>query len=261
MTPIKVLIVEDENIIALDLKRILTRAGYAVTGVANSGLEAFAAVAATPPEAILMDIGLSGDLDGIQTSQRILETLDVPIIFVTANSDLATVQKSQNANPFGYILKPFDEREISIVLQMALFKHKTDREVRESRQWLAATLRSISEGVIATTSTGEIKFMNLMAERLTGWKEAEAIGKPLIAVFNLINRQTRQTVEDPVARALRSKQAISFVNLTALTQKGGQEVAVDTFASPIINEKGAVEGVVLTFRQVSTKPQTNPHAS
>lgn len=253
MTPIKVLIVEDENIIALDLRRILTRSGYAVTGVANSGQEAIAAVAATPPDAILMDIGLTDDLDGIQTSEKILASHDVPIIFVTANSDLATVQKSQNANPFGYILKPFDEREIGIVLQMALFKHQAEREVRESRRWLSATLRSISEGLIATTSTGEVKFMNPMAERLTGWKETEARSKPLSEVFNLINRQTRQPVEDPVARALRSKQAISFVNLTALTQKSGQEIAVDTFASPIISETGTIEGVVLTFRQILPK--------
>jgi len=249
MTQTQVLIVEDENIIALDLQRIVTRAGYAVSAVANSGAEAIAAVAATPPDAVLMDIGLSGEMDGIQTSQRILDQLNVPIIFVTANSDLATVRKSQNANPFGYVLKPFDEREIGIVLEMALFKHRADQEVKESRRWLSAILCSIGEGVIATDADGVVKFMSPAAERLTGWKESEAISRALQDVFRLINKETRQPAENPVERTLREKQATGFVNMTLLIQKDGGEVAVNAFTAPMMDAHGKIEGVVLTFQR------------
>jgi PAS domain S-box-containing protein len=249
MTPTNVLIVEDENIIALDLKRILIRSGYAVSHIANSGDEALAAVAAAPPDAVLMDIGLSGTMDGIQTSQRILEQFDIPIIFVTANSDLATVRKSQNANPFGYVLKPFDEREIGIVMEMAFFKHRADMEVKESRRWLSAILCSIGEGVIATDANGMIKYMNPTAERLTGWKESEAISRALHNVFPLVNKETRQAAENPADIALRENQATASVNMTLLIQKGGGEIAVNAFASPIMDAKGKIEGAVLTFHK------------
>ncbi|MBI4630791.1 MAG: response regulator [Chloroflexi bacterium] len=244
MTPANVLIVEDENIIALDLKRILIRSGYAVSHIANSGDEALAAVAAAPPDAVLMDIGLGGEMDGIQTSQHILEQIDIPIIFVTANSDLATVRKSQNANPFGYVLKPFDEREISIVLEMAFFKHQADKEVKESRRWLSAILQSIGEGVIATDP---------IALRLTGWKEAEASGRLLPEVFNVIYRETRQAIDNPVESAQHNKQALSYANLTVLMQKDGGEIPIDIFVSPITDDKANLNGVVLTFRKTPGK--------
>ncbi|MBI5053387.1 MAG: response regulator [Chloroflexi bacterium] len=253
MTPANVLIVEDENIIALDLKRILIRSGYAVSHIANSGDEALAAVAAAPPDAVLMDIGLGGEMDGIQTSQHILEQLDIPIIFVTANSDLATVRKSQNANPFGYVLKPFDEREISIVLEMAFFKHQADKEVKESRRWLSAILQSIGEGVIATDSNGRVKFINPIALRLTGWKEAEASGRLLPEVFNVIYRETRQALDNPVESAQHNKQALSYANLTVLMQKDGGEIPIDIFVSPITDDKANLNGVVLTFRKTPGK--------
>ncbi len=251
MTPTNVLIVEDENIIALDLKRILIRSGYAVSHIANSGDEALAAVAAQLPDAVLMDIGLSGKMDGIQTSQHILDHLDIPIIFVTANSDLATVRKSQNANPFGYVLKPFDEREISIVLEMALFKHRADQEVKESRRWLSAILRSIGEGVIATDAKGTIKFMNPTAERFTGWKESEAISRTLQEVFPLVNKETHLPAENPAERTLREKQASGSVNMTLLIQKDGGEIPMNAFAAPMMDATEKIEGVVLTFQKVT----------
>lgn len=253
MTPINVLIVEDENIIALDLKRILIRSGYAVSHIANSGDEALAAVAAQPPDAVLMDIGLSGKMDGIQVSQHILDQLDIPIIFITANSDLATVRKSQNVNPFGYVLKPFDEREIGIVLEMALFKHQADKEVKEGRRWLSAILHSIGEGVIATDADGAIQFMNPTAERFTGWKESEASGRLLSDVFNAIYRETRRAIDNPVESAQRNRQAVSYASLTALMQKDGREIPVDMFISPLTDEKAKFSGVVLTFRQTSSE--------
>jgi len=254
MTPTNVLIVEDENIIALDLKRILIRSGYAVSHIANSGEEALAAMAAAPPDAVLMDIGLTGKMDGIQTSQLILEQFDIPIIFVTANSDLATVRKSQNANPFGYVLKPFDEREISIVLEMAFFKHRADKEVKESRRWLSAILHSIGEGVIATDADNTIKYMNPTAERFTGWRESVAIHRALPEVFPLVNKETRQPAPSPAEHALREKQATGSVNMTLLIQKDRGEIAVNVFASPIVDAKGKIEGAVLTFNKAILYP-------
>jgi|GEM_PF-2033642 len=253
MLPTKILIVEDESIVALDLRRILTRAGYAVTHIAVSGPEAIDSVKAQPPDAVLMDIGLSGDMNGITASQRILGLVEIPIIYVTANSDLATVQQAQTTNPFGYVLKPFDEREIRIVVEMALYKHRIDQEVKESRAWLGATLHSIGDAVIATDANAFVKFMNPVAESLTGWKENESIGKPLTDVFRILNEDTRQPVENPAHKALQAGRIMGLANHTLLIARDGREIHIDDSAAPILDESGRVNGVVLTFRDITEK--------
>ncbi|MBI5712187.1 MAG: response regulator, partial [Chloroflexi bacterium] len=222
MPPTKILIVEDESIVALDLRRILTRAGYAVTQIVVSGAEAIHSVNTQPPDAVLMDIGLSGDMNGIVASQRILEIVEIPIIYVTANSDLATVQQAQTTNPFGYVLKPFDEREIRIVLEMALYKHRIDQDIKESRAWLGATLHSIGDAVIATDANTFVKFMNPVAESLTGWKENEAIGKPLTDIFRILNEDTRQPVANPAEKALQEGRIVGLANHTLLIARDGR---------------------------------------
>ncbi len=168
----RILIVEDDSIIAFDLKRIVLGLGCEVIGVAALGREAVALAAAQPPDAVLMDISLQGSLDGIETAQLIKQHQDVPIIYVTAHSDSKTLQRAKLVGPFGYVLKPFDDEIIRVTLEMALYKHKLDQEMKESRQWFATTLTSIGDAVIATDAQGRIKFMNPVAETLTGWTEA-----------------------------------------------------------------------------------------
>ncbi|MEK7442454.1 MAG: PAS domain S-box protein [Chloroflexota bacterium] len=253
MPPTKILIVEDESIVALDLRRILTRAGYAVTHIAVSGAEAIHSVETQPPDAVLMDIGLSGDMNGITASQHILEIVEIPIIYVTANSDLATVQQAQTTNPFGYVLKPFDEREIRIVVEMALYKHRIDQEVKESRAWLGATLHSIGDAVIATDASTFVKFMNPVAESVTGWKESEAIGKPLTDIFRILNENTRQPVANPAQKALQEGRIVGLANHTLLIARDGREIHIDDSAAPILDNNGKVNGVVLTFRDITDK--------
>ena len=253
MTATTVLIVEDESIVALDLRRILTRGGYSVTAIVASGKEALKIVAATPPDLVLMDIGLGGEMDGIEASRQILKKVNLPIIFVTANSDLATFQQAKTTNPFGYVLKPFDEREIRIVVEMAIYKHRIDQEIQESRAWLSATLHSIGDAVIATEANTFIKFMNPVAESLTGWQEREAIGKPLTDVFRIINEDTRQTVANPAERALREGRVMGLANHTVLIARDGREIHIDDAAAPILDDSGKVNGVVLTFRDITEK--------
>jgi PAS domain S-box-containing protein len=253
MSQTKVLIVEDEGIVALDLRRMLLQAGYSVTGTAATGAEALKLATQNPPDVVLMDIALRGELDGIEAAQRIRAQQDVPIIYVTANSDPATLQRAKLTDPFGYIVKPFEERDVRVRLEMALYKYQTEKALRENRAWLNATLRSIGDAVIATDAQGRIKFMNPVAEQLTGWRETEATGQPLLAVFNIVNEQTRALVENPVDKVLREKQIVGLANHTVLIAKDGQEWHIDDAAAPILNDKDEINGVVLTFRDVSEK--------
>jgi PAS domain S-box-containing protein len=253
MSQTKVLIVEDEGIVALDLRRMLLQAGYGVTGTATTGADAIRLAAQQPPDVVLMDIGLRGELDGIEAAQSIRAQHDVPIIFVTANSDPATLDRAKITDPFGYIVKPFEERDVRVRLEMALYKYQTEKALRESRAWLNATLRSIGDAVIATDAQGRVKFMNPVAEWLTGWQEREAIGQLLLTVFHIINEQTHLLIENPVDKVLREKQRVGLANHTMLIAKDGQQWHIDDAAAPILNANGDIEGVVLTFRDVSEK--------
>ena len=120
-----------------------------------------------------MDIMLKGDVDGITAADRIRELYGLPIVYLTAYADDNTLQRAKVTDAFGYILKPFEERELSITIEMALYKHRIEARLRESERWLATTLRSIGDAIIAADTTGAITFMNPIAERLTGWTIAE----------------------------------------------------------------------------------------
>lgn len=120
MKPINIMVVEDEGIVSIDIRNILKRMGYSISGVAFSGREAVAMAEKTPCDLILMDIGLKGDLDGIEAARQICEKSSIPIIFLTGFADQITLKKAQEINPSGYILKPILEDELRKAIVAAL---------------------------------------------------------------------------------------------------------------------------------------------
>jgi PAS domain S-box-containing protein len=136
-----VLIVEDEAIVAADLAGKLRMLGYEVVGTAAEAEEAIELACSLEPSVVLMDIWLKGPMDGIETAEAIRRRLDVPVIYLTAHSDSATLERAKLSGPFGYILKPFEERELSTTIEMALYKHQSDLQLREQRE----TLRRANE--------------------------------------------------------------------------------------------------------------------
>jgi PAS domain S-box-containing protein len=123
----------------------------------------------------------------------------------------------------------------------------------ETRQWFSTTLRSIGDAVIATDEQGRVRFLNPIAERLTGWTESDALGQPLDAVFHIISERTRAVVESPVAKVLREGKVVGLANHTLLLPKMGPELPIDDSGAPIRNEAGEIVGVVLVFRDVSSE--------
>ncbi len=142
-------------------------------------MEALALAASTRPDLVLMDIQLKGGTDGITAAEAIRTRWRIPVIYLTAFSDAGTLARAKITEPFGYIIKPFEDREIQSTIEMALYKHEAEERLRESERRYATTLKSIGDGVIATDAQGGITFMNPVAEKLTGWSLAEAQGLPL----------------------------------------------------------------------------------
>jgi len=141
--PNTVFIVEDEALIAMELADRLARLGYKVAGRATRGDQAIEALATSSPDLILMDIRLAGNLSGIETAARLRETQDTPVVFLTAYSDADTLRKAGQTQPFGFLVKPIDERELHATLQMALYKSAAEKQLREANRQLQEALDSV----------------------------------------------------------------------------------------------------------------------
>jgi len=250
---IQILIVEDSSLISLDIQRALKFLGYGVAGNAATGQEAIEAVEKLHPDLILMDIRLKGEMDGIETTRKIKERFDIPVVYLTAYADEATIERAKVTEPLGYLIKPFEERELNSILQVAIYKHSLDQKLRESEKWLSTTLKSIGDGVIATDSEGKVKFMNPVAETLTGWTQSEAAGKELSEVFIISNEDTGEIIDNPVKKVLQNGLTVGLANHTVLKDRHGIERYISDTASPILDSAGKVSGVVLVFQDVTTQ--------
>jgi two-component system, response regulator PdtaR len=134
MSNASIMLVEDEMIVAADVKNRLENMGYDVSGIIDTGEEAVEKAGELKPNLILMDIVLKGEMDGIEAAQNIRVTYDIPIIYLTAYSDEKTLERAKVTEPFGYVLKPFEDREIQSAIEMALYKHKMDQKLKESEE-------------------------------------------------------------------------------------------------------------------------------
>ena len=251
MSNSRILIVEDEGIIAKDIQSTLNRSGYSVIGIASSGEEAIKKAMETHPDLVLMDIVLEGAMDGVEAAEYIRDHFDIPVAYLTAYSDDITLQRAKITEPYGYILKPFQEKELYTAIEMAIYKHTMQRKLKESEQWLATTLKSIGDALIATNADKLITFMSPVAEALTGWKQKEAIGKPLKDVFKIINEKTGKQADDSVAKVLREAVIVGLPDHTVLIAKDGTKIPVDDSAAPIRDDKGKIIGVIQVFHNIT----------
>jgi PAS domain S-box-containing protein len=261
MTPARILVVEDDRVVARDIQHQLTRIGHIVVGVTPLGEDAVRLALESHPDLVLMDIRLEGDLDGIDAAQQIRNRCQVPVIFLTAYADDETLQRARVTEQFGYLLKPFEDSQLRTVIEMALYKHTAERKLRESERRYAVTLESIGDAVIATDNQSRVTFLNPVAEALTGWPRVEASGRPLAEVFHIINEETRQPVEDPAAKVLRLGTVVGLANHTVLMARDGREVPIDDCGAPIIDDRGSVTGVVLVFRDTTLRRQADEAAA
>lgn len=142
MSKAKILIVEDQGIVAKDIENSLKKLGYTVPAIVSSGEKSIEATEEMKPDLVLMDIMLKGKMDGIEAANEIHEKYNIPVIFLTANADDKTVNDAKAAEPYGYIIKPFREKELQTTIEMALYKHEKDFRLKKERDFYY----SIAEG-------------------------------------------------------------------------------------------------------------------
>lgn len=250
-----ILIVEDEIIVAKDIQNRLKKFGYHVSAITSTGEKAIKKVAENKPDLVLMDIRLKGNIDGIEAAQEIYNNFHIPIIYLTALADDSTLQRVKATNPYGYIIKPFKEKELKTIIEITLARHRTEKKLQQSEQWLATVLKSIGDAVIASDRTGKITFMNPVAEILTGWKQQDAFGKDATEIFNISHEETRKQLENPIIQALEKGVIVSLTEQTILISKNNLEIPIDDSAAPIKDAKGNITGAVLAFRDITERKQ------
>ncbi|TIH17984.1 HD domain-containing protein [Marinifilum sp. JC120] len=193
--PPRIMIVEDEAIVSLDIQGRLKALGYHVAAVATSGEQAVQIIGKDHPDLILMDIMLEGDMDGIDTAAVINKEYHIPIIYLTAYADNDTLKRAKITEPFGYIIKPFEDRELNLTIEMALYKHRAESTLNENRRWLKTTFDSIDDAVITTDSNGRIKSMNKAACSLMDNEIDSFFGRNFQETIDILEIETMKSIE------------------------------------------------------------------
>ena len=198
------------------------------------------------PDLVLMDIGLDGDTDDVATATRIRDLGQVPVVYLTANADDRTLARARLAEPFGYVLKPFEDSQLRTAIEIALYKHGAERKLLESERRYAVTLSSIGDGVIVTDDASRVIFMNGAAEKLTGFSSAEAGGRPLDEVF-----QVRPENAPALARGQETNVSALGRRTTWILSRHGHDVLIDGSVAPIVDDRGKAMGQVVVFRDIA----------
>ncbi|MEH2372987.1 EAL domain-containing protein [Nostoc sp.] len=255
MSKINILIVEDEFIVAMDIRNRLEKFGYTVFGLADSGEEAIEKAADNSIDLVLMDIILKGKMDGVEAAQIIYKNFDIPVIYLTVDSDEKTLERAKVTNPFGYIIKPFKEKELKVNIEITLSKHRIETKLKQSEQWLNTVLKSIGDAVITSDAFGAVTFMNPVAEVMTGWKYSDAFGKEATEVFNIAHQKTRIKIESLIRQVLESGVTVHLPEETILIARNGAEIPIDDSIAPIKDDDGNITGAVLVFQDITERKQ------
>jgi len=256
----KILVVEDERLVAKHIENMVRGLGYDVAAVEATGEAAVRTALEKLPDLVLMDIMLRGEMDGITASEQIWDRAAIPVVYLTAYAGASTLERAKVTEPFGYLLKPFEERELRTAIEMALYKHKMDTRLKERERWLATILGSIGDGVISTNKEGLVSFMNSMAETLTGRKEADCLGKGLVEVLNLVGEKTGKKVSVSLRKIAGKKPWLPADQGLLLLRPDGK-VPVEIGATLIRGEKNTIDGTVLVFRDVTQRKQQEQRLS
>jgi PAS domain S-box-containing protein len=249
----RILVVEDELIIAKGIQKRLQALGYSVAGAASSGEDAVDKALDLLPDLVLMDINLQGGMDGVAAAELIRSRADIPVIFLTAYADADTLERAKVTEPFGYIVKPFQDITLQSSIEMALYKHRMESRLRRSEQWFATILRSVGDGIIATDTTGRITFLNPVAEQLTGWEQESALGRELPEVFRIQDEDTDAKVGAMARKVLHDGESVTLPGTPLLLGRDGREIPVEVKATPFSGVQGSNMGLALVFHDITER--------
>jgi PAS domain S-box-containing protein len=245
-----VLVVEDEGLIAHDISTRLEALGHEVVATVGTAEEALEKAAGA--DLVLMDIRIDGPEDGIQAAERIRERYHLPVVFLTAHADRQTLERAKKTGAFGYLVKPIAHASLNSAIEIALYKHRMERQLEEREALLRTTLGAVADAVIVTDHQSRVLMLNRAAEALTGWTHAAAEGQSLQRVARLIDAESGEPAEDPTPLAILRDASMPLDRGLQLVSRDGRQMAIEGSAAPVKTSRVAL-GVVLTLRDVSAR--------
>lgn len=257
MEEVKIIIVEDESIVALDIQQRLEGMGYSVIATIASGEEAIEQCKLTPPDLVLMDIRLTGEIDGIEAAGHIRLHSDIPVIYLTAYADDETLQRAKISEPFGYLIKPIEDKELKTAIEISLQRHRFEAALKESEQWLSTILNSIGEGVIATDTEGRVRYMNSIAETLMGRRLKDSRGDHLEKVIETLNEATQKIILEDIEKIFGGIAIFLPLRNIVLTNEDGTEKIIEHRVTAIHDDQEQLMGVVVVLKDVTKRRQAH----
>ncbi len=245
MENVTILIAEDETLVARDIQNRLKRSGYLVPVIVSSAKEAIARAEELHPDLILMDIKLEGNMDGVEAARQIKERFDIPHIYLTAYTNGGTLERAKLTEPYGFLVKPIDERELISVIEVSLYKDKIERKLRESEELLQAVIDNTTAVIYIKDINGHYKMINRRFEELFHVSRNEVAGKTDFDIF-----------PEETAEAFRAndKQVLEEEILLEIEETVNQDDGLHTYLSikfPLKDPTGDIHAICGTSTDIS----------
>ncbi|MBU1191090.1 MAG: PAS domain-containing protein [Gammaproteobacteria bacterium] len=244
----RILVVEDEPLMAQDIRLKLEETGYKIIGTCASGAQAVELAATNHPDLILMDIVLEGTMTGIEAARLIREKNDIPIIYLTAYADDKLIEQAKITDPFGYILKPPVARELHAVITLALYRAEANRKLQMAA-WTSAALMSICDAVIIFDQQGLVTDINLAAIALLRTPREQALGQPITTLVRMNGHNGHGTLSDLIARTIRDGKVYVCEDDTNFIVADDKTIPVHFSISPVHDQAGRALGAALVVYQ------------
>lgn len=255
MSKAGILIVEDSFTMSCHLQAVLIQEGYNVVGVTDNAEKAIELASKLDPDIILMDVILNGKMDGVEAAGIIKAEYDIPVVFITSISDRQTINRAKLTEPYGYLLKPFEDSDVFPILEMALYKHRMEVGLKRSEERFYTTLNSITDVVISINNNFRIMYINPSAEKVLGVSMAEVYDQVIFEVLTLKDNSIDEHINP-----FQSVLGVGSINampedLTLITSNGVCVPIGDGAINPLINEKGILSGLLITFKDYTIHEQ------
>jgi PAS domain S-box-containing protein len=236
MSKKQILIVEDEKIVADDLRMSLERLGYRVSGVVSSGEDAIRKVEELPPDLVLMDIVLKG-MGGIEAAGIIRSRFNIPVVYLSAHADRKTLEQAKVTEPFGYLTKPFDEGDLYSAIELAIYKHDLENKLKESEEKYKKIFDLCPEAIVILDDKGNILDIN---GRLYDWlwyKPEEVVGRNILDL-PFLNEEGKKRIKERFSQRMSGKEVPPYE--VDFASRRGRRVVGRIVGAPIRNEKGKI---------------------
>lgn len=250
MAKTKILVVENEPLIARDLKMSLEKLGYEVSAVASTYQDALISSQENKPDLAFMDINIDGNKDGIQTAKALKTHYDIPIIFLTSLKDLDIIQKAKESDPFGYLVKPFRSDDLQTSIEMALFNHEKTRHLQDNVQKFSSAMHILETAVIILDKNGVVDYINSKTESLSGWKEIEKEKHSVNQLLNIDGLPAWSYIEN-IPEKERLEKTSNFGVNSYLYHKNGSKVPVNGHLTAFQSPEGNIAGYMLVISNES----------